>query len=279
MKAMVLAAGLGTRLRPLTDQMPKALLPVEGRPLIHYPLLLLKRYGITDIVINLHHHGRKIVDALDDGRALGLHLQYSWEPTILGTGGGIKQARGLLGDSAFFVINSDILVDLNLDAVVEFHRRRHAMVSMVVRDDPDVARYGTIELDGQDRIRTIIGHGGHGGHGGQGGQGGEGFGSVGAGALRPFMFTGVHLLEPSVFDAIPGHGFSSITDVYIAMLQRDEQLFGYVMTGAWMDLGTPERYQEANRLLGAGRLRLSYLKPADPAAPHRADQMPRISGG
>jgi NDP-sugar pyrophosphorylase family protein len=267
MKAMVLAAGLGTRLQPLTKQMPKALLPVAGRPLIHYPLLLLKRYGITDIVINLHHHGHKIIDVLGDGRAMGLRLHYSQEPTILGTGGGIKQARQWLGETTFLVINSDILVDLNLDDVVEFHRRRHATVSMVVRTDPDVARYGVIELDGQDRIRTIIGHGGQ-----------EGQGSAGAGSLRPFMFTGVHLLEPSVFDAIPGHGFSSITDVYIAMLQHDEPLFGYVTKGAWMDLGTPERYQEANRLLGAGRLRLSYLKPADPAAPHRVDPTPRISG-
>jgi len=274
MNAMVLAAGLGTRLQPLTEQMPKALLPVAGRPLIHYPLLLLKRHGITDIVINLHHHGQKIVDALGDGQALGLRLQYSQEPTILGTGGGIKQARQLLGESTFLVINSDILVDLNLDDVVEFHRRSHATVSMVIRADPDVARYGAIELDGQDRIRTILGKGGHGGHGG-----GEGEANAGAGPLRPFMFTGVHLLEPSVFDAIPGHGFSSITDVYIAMLQRDERLFGYVTKGTWMDLGTPERYQEANRLLGAGRLRLSYLKPADPVSPHRVDQTPRISGG
>lgn len=261
MKAMVLAAGLGTRLQPLTEQMPKALLPVAGRPLIHYPLLLLKRHGITDIVINLHHHGQKIVDALGDGQAMGLHLHYSSEPTILGTGGGIKQAHQLLGDNTFMVINSDILVDLNLDEVVEFHRRKDATVSMVVRADPDVARYGAIELDGQDRVRTIIGQGG-----------GEGHGSAGAGALRPFMFTGIHLLEPSVFDAIPGHGFSSITDVYITMLQRDAQLFGYVMQGAWMDLGTPERYQEANRLLGDGRLTLSYLNPS---APHRDDQTPQ----
>jgi len=249
---MVLAAGLGTRLRPLTEEVPKALLPVAGRPLIHYPLLLLKRYGITEIVINLHHHGNKIVEALGDGGAMGLRLHYSPEPTILGTGGGIKQARQLLGGGTFLVMNSDILIDLNLDKVVEFHHRRKSTVSMVVRSDPEAARYGAIELDAQDRIRTIVGRGGH-----------------AAGALRQFMFTGVHILEPSVFDAIPGQGFSSITDVYIAMLQRSEKLFGYVMRGAWMDLGTPERYQEANRLLEAGRLKLPYLKPAE-AAPRRA---------
>jgi len=255
MKAMVLAAGLGTRLRPLTEETPKALLPVAGRPLIHYPLLLLKRYGITDIVMNLHHHGKKIVDALGDGRALGLRLHYSWEPAILGTGGGIKQARRLLGDTTFLVINSDILIDLNLDKVVEFHHRRKAAVSMVVRTDADAARYGAIELDGQDRIRTIIGRGGRGERG-----------SDEAGTLRQLMFTGVHILEPSVFDAIPGHGFSSITDVYIAMLQKDERLFGYVMKGAWMDLGTPECYEEANRLLRSGQLKLPYLKATNPAA-------------
>jgi NDP-sugar pyrophosphorylase family protein len=254
---MVLAAGLGTRLRPLTEETPKALLPVAGRPLIHYPLLLLKRYGITDIVINLHHHGNKIADALGDGQALGLRLRYSWEPAILGTGGGIKQARQLLGETTFLVINSDILIDLNLDQVVEFHHRRKSAVSMVVRPDPEAARYGAIELDQQDRVRKIVGRGGH-----------------AAGALRQFMFTGVHILEPSVFDLIPGHGFSSIMDVYIAMLLREEKLFGYVMKEAWMDLGTPERYQEANRLLDSGRIKLSYLKPADPA-PRRAAQTPQ----
>jgi len=256
MKAMILAAGLGTRLRPLTEETPKALLPVAGRPLIHYPLLLLKRYGITEIVINLHHHGHKIADALGDGRDIGLRLQYSWEPTILGTGGGIKAARRLLGESTFLVMNSDILVDLNLDKVVEFHHRRKSAVSMVVRPDPQAAQYGAIELDQQDRVRKIIGRG------------------EGVGALRQFMFTGVHILEPFVFDLIPGHGFSSITDVYIAMLQRNDKLFGYVTKAAWMDLGTPERYQEANRLLGAGELRLSYLKPVDQVS-RRAAQAPR----
>jgi NDP-sugar pyrophosphorylase family protein len=248
MKAMVLAAGLGTRLRPLTDTIPKALLPVAGRPLIHYPLLWLKRYGITEMVINLHHHGQQIIDTLGDGRAMGLTLHYSREPTILGTGGGIKQARRLLGETPFLVVNSDIVIDLDLDQLVEFHHRRKSTVSMVLRADPDAERYGIVELDGQDRIQTIVGRG-----------------RAGTAGLRRLMFTGVHLLEPSVFDAIPGDGFSSITDVYIAMLQQDERLCGYVMKGTWMDLGTPERYQDADRRLRTGQLTLSYLKAAESA--------------
>lgn len=256
MKAMILAAGLGSRLRPLTDEQPKALLPVADRPLIAYTLLLLKRFGITDVVINLHHHGKKISQALGDGASMGMRIRYSWEPTILGTGGGIKQARELLAGGTFLVINSDILIDLNLDKVVEFHRRRKAAVSMVVRTDREAARYGAIGLDTHDRVRSILGRGGR-----------------TRGQLHQFMFTGVHILEPRVFDFIPGNAFSSITDVYIEMLTRDEKLFGYVSKGVWMDLGTPERYHEANRLLASNQLKLGYLKPG-----HAPRPIPRRHG-
>lgn len=262
MRAMILAAGFGTRLRPLTSDLPKPLLPVGDRPLIHYTLLLLKRYGITEVIINLHHHGKKIADALGDGAALGMKIRYSWEQQILGTGGGIKHAAEFLSGGTFLLINSDILIDLNLDKLVEYHHRRKATVSMVLRADPDVAAYGAIELDGRDRVRRILGRG-----------------SQTGGPLRQFMFTGAHILEPSVLEWIPDKGFSSITDIYIAMLQRDEKLFGYVMKGAWMDLGTPERYQEANRLLASGRLKLGYLKPSGAAPVLRLPKSPRKSPG
>ncbi|MEW6324494.1 MAG: nucleotidyltransferase family protein, partial [Nitrospirota bacterium] len=207
MKAMILAAGLATRLRPLTNDLPKALLPVAGRPLIHYTLLLLKRYGITDVIINLHHQGKKIADSLGDGAELGMRIRYSWEPAILGTGGGIKHAGEFLAGGAFLLINGDILIDLNLDKLAEYHHRRKATVSMVLRADPDAAAYGAIEIDEQDRVRRILGRG-----------------SQTGGPLRQYMFTGTHILEPSVLEWIPGGGFSSITDIYIAMLLRNEKL-------------------------------------------------------
>ena len=247
MKAMILAAGLGTRLRPLTNTQPKALLPVANRPLIHYTLLLLRRFGITDVVINLHHHGEKIVEALGDGSSLGMQIRYSPEPKILGTGGGIKQAHELLTGGTFLVINSDILIDLNIDKLVECHHRRRAAVSMVVRADHEATHYGAIEVDTHERIRRILGRGG-----------------PAPRTLRQFMFTGVHILEPRVFDFVPDTGFSSITDIYIKMLTHGEKLFAYVTKGAWMDLGAPERYNEANRQLESGQLKLGYLRQWQP---------------
>ena len=118
MKAMVLAAGQGTRLRPLTDTQPKALVPVGGRPMIEYCLLLLRHYGIRDIVINLHHRGEQIENRLADGCGLGLQISYSVEPELLDTGGGLLKARPFLEDDTFIVINTDVLIDLHLDQLL-----------------------------------------------------------------------------------------------------------------------------------------------------------------
>jgi len=114
MKAMVLAAGFGTRLRPLTDHIPKPLLPVGGRPMIEYTLLLLKKYGITEIIINLHHCGDQIIKTLGDGTQLGLSISYSDEQgEPLGTGGGLKKAEAFFEGAPFLVINGDIVIDIN----------------------------------------------------------------------------------------------------------------------------------------------------------------------
>src|SRR3954469_4313488 len=114
MKAMVLAAGQGTRLRPLTDRVPKALVPVAGRPMIEYPLLLLKHYGIHEIVINLHHFGEQIEAYLGDGKRFGLQISYSKERQLLDTGGGLRKAKPFFKDETFLVINTDVLIDLPL---------------------------------------------------------------------------------------------------------------------------------------------------------------------
>ncbi len=157
MKAMVLAAGLGTRLRPLTDILPKPLLPVAGRPLLEWNLLLLKRHGITEVIINLHHLGEQIVRALGDGARLGLRLAYSHEPTLQGTGGGIKQAAPFLKDGAFLVLNGDTLSDCDLTALIATHRASGALATLAVRDDPEAATWGPVALDAQGRILQING--------------------------------------------------------------------------------------------------------------------------
>jgi NDP-sugar pyrophosphorylase family protein len=228
MKAMILAAGLGTRLRPLTENLPKPLLPLEGRPLIEHTLLLLRRYGFTDVIINLHYQGEKIMRALGDGSRWGMTIRYSEEPEILGTAGGIKKVEPLLFEEPFLVINSDILVEIHLDRLIELHRRENAAATLVLREDPEVDRWGAVGIDSHNCIRQFLGRPDWTGE-----------------ALSKRMFAGIHMMDPRVLSYIPGQGFSTIIDVYLEMIRKGERLVGQTIKEYWIDIGTPERYRQA----------------------------------
>ena len=141
MRAMILAAGFGTRLRPLTNTIPKALLPIAGRPLIEYGLLFLKAHGIEEVVINLHHLGEKIRATLGDGSIYGLRISYSPEEPILESGGGIKNAQSFLDGEAFVVLNCDTIIDLDLTAATRGTRKDQSC-----RDTRIAARPGSCSL-------------------------------------------------------------------------------------------------------------------------------------
>ncbi|HEY5594126.1 MAG TPA: NDP-sugar synthase [Nitrospiria bacterium] len=243
MKAMILAAGLGTRLRPLTDNIPKPLLPLEERPLIEYTLLLLRKYGLTDVIINLHYQGEKIMQTLGDGSRWGMKIRYSEEPRILGTGGGIKKVEASLSEGPFLVINSDILIEINLDRVIEFHRHKKAAATLVLREDPEVDSWGAVGIDSHNRIRQFLGKPDWTGE-----------------PLSKRMFAGIHVMDPRVLTYIPGQGFSNIIEVYIEMIQKGERLVGQTVKDYWMDIGTPERYRQAQEDLKRRRATLSFLR-------------------
>ena len=249
MKAMILAAGLGTRLRPLTNTIPKPLLPIGGTPLIVWNLLLLKRHGIHDVVINLHHLGPMIEQALGNGSKYGLKIYYSHEPVILGTGGGIKQAESHFSGEPMLVLNGDTLFELDLDALYAFHQRRQAAATLVLRSDPDEARWGLVEVDMEDRIVRITGRG-----------------KTDAGATKPRMFAGIHILNPRLLRDVPKGKSSSIIDAYVAAIQRGETVAGYELIGYWSDVGTPERYAQAEHDATSGLIRLTERLPAAPLA-------------
>jgi NDP-sugar pyrophosphorylase family protein len=239
MRAMVLAAGLGTRLRPLTNDRPKALVDVGGRPVIAYNLALLRRFGITDVVVNLHHHGEALRAALGDGAAFGVRIAYSPEDPLLDTGGGIRHAQALLGRGDVLVMNGDTIVDLALDELIARHRATNAAATLVLRRDPDQARYGEIEIDADDRIRRFLGVPAH-----------------VATPLAPFMFAGVHVLSPEVFRFMPSGGAFSITRAtYPAMLAAGSALYGYRFDGFWRVIDTPADRDRATRELATARLR------------------------
>ncbi len=221
MRAMILAAGFGSRLRPLTDRIPKPLVTVGGHPLIAYPLALLRAAGIREVIVNLHHRGNALRAALGDGAAYGMAITYSEEPAILDTGGGIRQAQAFLGGDRFVVLNSDCVMDLDLRALIAWHAHRRALATMVLRRDRDVARYGAIEIDADQRIRRFLGQ------------------PAGlAAALTPLMFTGVHVFEPAVFDHMAQGRFGITRQTYPAMLAAGCALFGYVFDGYWRVLDT-----------------------------------------
>jgi NDP-sugar pyrophosphorylase family protein len=237
--AMILAAGFGTRLRPLTGTVPKALVPVAGRPMIEYAIVALARAGVERIVVNLHHLGERIPAALGDGRRFGVSIAYSSEETILETGGGIARARPLLGDGDFFVANCDALCDADLGALARRHVESGALATLLLREDPDAARYGLVETDDAGRIARFLGRLAPG---------------IDASALRPRMFCGLHVLSPRVFGWMPAAGAFSITrDVYAPAVEGGAALVGLDHPGYWRDLGSAASIALAERDLADGR--------------------------
>lgn len=233
-RAMVLAAGFGTRLAPLTHTVPKALVPVAGAPFLDHLLALLHRGGVREVVINLHHLGALIEQHVGDGGRFGLRVQYSRETEILDTGGGIKHAEALLGDEPFFVVNGDSLLEVPLRDVAEFHRARGGIATLALRPDPEAARYGLVEIDAGLRIRRISGLP-------------EGVESAG---LRGLMFPGLHVLEPTIFGHMePGARFGIARRTYPALIEQGLPLFGYETTARWINIDTPAAVRAADQEL------------------------------
>ena len=245
MKAMLFAAGLGTRLRPLTDTLPKCLVPVNDRPMIDYPLMLLRHYGIREIVVNVHHHADRVEEYLGDGSRFGVDITYSREAVLLGTGGGLLGAKRFLDQETFVIMNSDVLIDLRLDEVLRFHADHDAAATLVLRKDPMADTYGAIWTDAEGRIRKLLQH--------------EAPGEW-AGALQEYMFTGVHVVEPRIFRYMDDmEPFSITRATYPRMLTGGERLCGFPFDGEWQDMGTQERLGTTDAKLRAGTLKPHFL--------------------
>ena len=249
MRAMILAAGLGTRMRPLTETVPKALAPVAGRPLIEYALRFLRSQGIEQIVINLHHLGDKIRDALGDGSTYGVQITYSPEDPLLETGGGIKNAQAFLDGEPFVVMNCDAILDIDLAVVLDAHRRTNATGTLVLRPDPNAAEYGLLEINAAGRLRRLRG------------EPAEVDEPVSA-----YMFTGCQILEPRIFNFMPEvKPFSTTRETYPAMIRASEPLYGFVHTGPWMVVDTTEDIVSGNPsdILGTASsfLFIAFLHP------------------
>ncbi len=254
---LVLAAGLGTRLRPLTDMLPKAAVPVLGRPLASYALVRLQALGLRRVVLNAHHLADRLETVLDSYVALRfpeLSLHYSVEtPHLLGTGGGLVKARAHLGTGTFEVWNGDVLTDVDLAPVVEEHRRSGAEVTLVLVEHPAVERFGAVQTDAEGRVVDLAGV--------ATGKGGP--------AARRGVFTGIQVAEPSLLNALPQEGPSCVVrQGHARLMARGGAVRAVYHPGRWQDLGTPASYLGANLDLLQGDFPLPTA-PAPGEDPHQ----------
>jgi NDP-sugar pyrophosphorylase family protein len=259
-RALILAAGLGTRLGTLSDELPKPLLPVCDIALIRYAVALLRGNGITEIAVNLHHHGALVA------RELGDEVRYSREETILGTGGGIKRLDDWLTDGGrapFMVVNGKILIDVDLSAVLARHLAVDAAATMVLRETPDAARWGAIEADADGRVTRILDQGRAGAH--------------------LCMFTGVHVLSPRFVARLPDGESDSIRQGYLPALRDGERIEGHLLSGYFHEHSTPARYLEGNWNALNGRTGLRHppgpLSGAAPTARVDGEVIPAVRLG
>jgi len=229
-RAMVLAAGFGLRLRPLTIERAKPACPVVNRPLIHFPLSRLAAAGVREVVVNTHHLPDTVRAALDQFDDTDLRLTVLHEPVILGTGGGLKNARRYLeSDDLIILQNGDTICEADLAEAVRAHRNGSALATLVLLDDPRIERYGAVEVAADGAVVDIAN-------------------LRRQRAARRGIFVGTHVLSPEVFAHLPAReAFCIIRDAYLPLLSaRPGAVRAHFANGRFFDLGTPSDYLAAN---------------------------------
>jgi mannose-1-phosphate guanylyltransferase/phosphomannomutase len=229
MKAVVMAGGEGSRLRPMTANLPKPLLPVANRPVMEHVLRLLRRHGVTDTVVTVQFLASLVRNYFGDGDELGMTLQYATEQRPLGTAGSVKNAESALQEGTFLVLSGDALTDVDLSGLVDFHRRSGALVTVGLKAVPDPLEYGIVICDPDGRVNRFLEK--------------PTWGQV----FTDTVNTGIYVMEPEVLAEVPVDAEADWSgQVFPALLERGAPLFGYRFDGYWEDVGTLESYRQAH---------------------------------
>jgi NDP-sugar pyrophosphorylase family protein len=235
MKAMILAAGFGTRLFPLTIDRTKPAIPFLNKPLVGYVAEYVAKFGFSDVVVNLHHQPDSVMEALGDGGDYGVRIQYTLEePQILGTAGALDNARHLLEDETFLIVNGKIITDIDIAAALRTHRRTGAIATMVLKENPKHEKFSVVEtadgfVTGFGDFPTPLTN--------------KQLQTPNSEIQTPLMFTGIHILEPRVFDYIPRGVYSDIVPTfYNPAIKNGEKIAAHVTEGNWFELSTIPRY-------------------------------------
>jgi NDP-sugar pyrophosphorylase family protein len=238
MKAILLAGGKGTRLRPLTIHTPKPIVPIFDRPFLQYQIDLLRQVPeIDEVILSLNYQPRRIEEIFGDGSRLGIRIRYVVEPSPLGTGGAIRfAAQGI--DDTLVVFNGDVMTSVDVNAVVAIHRERQARATIVLTPVENPSAYGLVETEPDGRVRRFIEK--------------PGAGEITCNTIN----AGIYVLEPATFDRIPRDVSYSIERAYFpSLIDRGETFVAYVDQGYWIDIGTPEKYQQVHRDMFDGHFR------------------------
>ena len=247
MKAVIMAGGFGTRIHPLTIGMPKPMIPLVNRPIMEHIVNLLKRHGITDLVLLLFHQPEEIKKYFGDGSEFGVHITYVTPLEDFGTAGAVKAAARHL-DERFMIISGDLLTDFDLSKIISFHEEMHAKATITLTSVTDPLQFGVVITDKKFRINKFLEK--------------PGWGEVFSDTIN----TGIYILEPEVLELIPdGENRDWSKDVFPKMLENEEALYGCNMQGYWADIGNPEAYLEACHDICKGKVAVQIAEPPNPA--------------
>ena len=239
MKAVIIAGGLGTRLRPLTYNIPKPIVPVVNRPFVEYQIEMLKSHGIDEIILNLHYLSDEIKKILGDGRRMGVKLHYSIESTPLGTAGAVKKAEEYFKDAKLLVVfNGDILTDINISEVVEFHKKNQARATLTLTEVEDPTTYGLVLTDKDKRVTQFIEK--------------PSWERV-EGLDKKEINAGIYVLDTTIFKDVPKNTPVMFERaVFPDLLKNNERVFGYSSNAYWIDIGNPHKYKLAHEAVLRG---------------------------
>lgn len=238
MKAMILAAGLGTRLLPLTNVVSKPMVQMAGRPCMEHAIRLLNKHGFDDIIVNLHYMPEKIKGYFGDGSQFGVKITYSYEEELLGTAGGLKKVEDFFAGEPVLIVSGDALTDINLTEFYQHHKEQGGIATLALKQVADPSQYGVVVREGE-RIKAFQEK------------------PKKEEAISNLANTGIYLFEAEIFDHIPAESFYDFgKQVFPELLEKDEKMAGYKMSGYWCDVGDLAVYREAHYDMLTGQVQV-----------------------
>ncbi len=235
---MILAAGVGSRLDPLTRNVPKPLVPIVNRPVMEYLIELLVRHGFTEIMVNLHYLGDQIAAYFEDGSRWGAHIHWAYEDRLWGDAGSLKRAEDFFKDETFLVIGGDDLTDMDLSRLLKTHREKKALATIALSIVDDPSEYGIVLMNEEGRITRFLEK------------------PKGEVIFSNTANTGVYVFEPAIFELIPHDVFYLFgKQVFPMLLEQKLPLFGHLTAAYWRDVGNLKVYQQTHRDMLEGRVK------------------------